>query len=133
MGAGFAARYHANLGTPWQRLQFATIDWMPTLLSFLLRLFLVAAGLLLAASLAVAFVLLLGLWGIRAAWAKLTGRPVAPFIIRIDPRAGFERMYRRAAQPGSPTPRADAIQPGRRRLGDVTDVEPRPPKPNQAR
>ena len=96
---------------------------MPTFLSFLFRLFLVAAGLLFAASLAVAAVLMLGVWGVRAAWAKLTGRPVVPFIIRINPRGGFERMYRRAGD-GSRTPRADAIQPGRK-LGDVTDVEPK--------
>jgi hypothetical protein len=96
---------------------------MPTLLSLLLRIFLVAAGLLFAASLAVAFTLMLGLWGVRAAWAKLTGRPVVPFMVRIDPRGGFERMYRRAEQ-GSRSPRADAVQPARN-IGDVTDVEPR--------
>ena len=99
---------------------------MPTLPSFLIRLFLVAAGLLFAASLAVAFVLMLGVWGVRAAWAKLTGRPVMPFIVRIDPRGGFERMYRKA-QPARPTPRADAVRPGRR-IGDVVDVEPREPR-----
>ena len=98
---------------------------MPTFMNFLLRLFLVAAGLLFAASLAVAAVLLLALWGIRAVWAKLTGQPVMPFIVGIDPRGGFERMYRRAQQ-GSRTPRADAIRPGRN-IGDVTDVEARPP------
>ena len=98
---------------------------MPTFMTFLLRLFLVAAGLLFAASMAVAAVLLLALWGLRAVWAKLTGRPVMPFIIGINPRSGFERMYRRAQQ-GSRTPRADAIRPGRN-IGDVTDVEARPP------
>ena len=100
---------------------------MPTLLTFLLRLVLVAAGLLFAVSLTVALVFMLGVWSVRAAWAKLTGRPVVPFIVRIDPRAGFERMYRRAEQ-GTRTPRADAVQPGRR-VGDVTDVEPRSQEP----
>lgn len=95
---------------------------MPTLLSFLIRLFLVAAGLLFAASLAVAVVLMLTLWGVRAAWAKLTGRPVMPFVVRIDPRGGFERMYRRAGQ-GSPTPRSSAVR--QRQAGDVTDVDPK--------
>jgi hypothetical protein len=99
---------------------------MPTLLSFLLRLFLVVAGLLFAASLAVAAVLMLAVWGVRAAWAKLTGRPVMPFVVRINPRGGFERMYRKV-QPESPTPRADAVQPGQR-TGDVVDVEPREPR-----
>jgi hypothetical protein len=95
---------------------------MPTLLSFLIRLFLVVAGLLFAASLAVAAVLLLGLWGVRAVWAKLTGRPVVPFVVRIDPRGGFGRMYRRAEQ-GSPTPRASGMR--QRQAGDVTDVDPK--------
>jgi hypothetical protein len=99
---------------------------MPTVLSFLFRLFLVAAGLLFAASLAVAAVLMLAVWGVRAAWAKLTGRPVTPFVVRINPRGGFERMYRRAEQ-GGPTPRADAVRPGQR-IGDVVDVEPREPR-----
>jgi hypothetical protein len=99
---------------------------MPTFLSFLLRVFLVAGGLLFAASLAVAVVLMAGVWGVRSAWAKLTGRPVMPFIMRIDPRAGFDRMYRRPPQ-ASRTPRADAVQP-QGKIGDVTDVEPRTPR-----
>jgi len=96
---------------------------MPTLLSFLVRVFLVAAGLLFAASLAAAALVMLVAWALRAGWAKLTGQPATPFIVRIDPRAGFRRMYRRAGEP-SRTPRADAVQPGRA-ADDVTDVEPR--------
>jgi len=99
---------------------------MPSFMTFLLRLFLLLAGLLFAASLAVAAVLMLAVWGLRAAWAKLTGKPVMPFIIRIDPRGGFEKMYRRGEQ-GSRTPRADAAQPVRAREG-VTDVEPKAPQ-----
>ena len=99
---------------------------MPTPMTFVLRLVLLAAGLLFAASLAVALVLMFCVWTLRAAWARLTGRPVMPFVVRIDPRGGFERMYRRAEQ-GSRTPRADAVQPGRK-IGDVTDVEPRSPE-----
>jgi len=98
---------------------------MPTFMTFLLRLFLLAAGLIFAASLAVAFMLMIGVWGVRAVWAKLTGRPVAPFIVRIDPRGGFERMYRRAGE-RSRTPRADSVPAGRN-IGDVTDVEPKAP------
>lgn len=96
---------------------------MATLMTFILRAFLLAAGLVFAASLAVAAVLMLAVWCLRAAWAKLTGRPVAPFIVRLDPRGGFERMYRRSPQ-GSRTPRADAVQP-RRAAGNVVDVEPK--------
>jgi hypothetical protein len=96
---------------------------MPTLVTFLLRAFLVLAGLVFAASLAFAFVLLLAVWALRAGWAKLTGRPVAPFVMHLYPRDGFEQMYRRAAQ-ASRTPRADAAAPIRR-AADVTDVEPK--------
>jgi hypothetical protein len=99
---------------------------MPTFMTFLLRIFLLAAGLVFAASLAVAAVLMLVAWSVRAGWAKLTGRPVPPFIVRIDPRGGFDRMYRRA-QRESATPRADAVRPGRA-VGDVTDVEPKAPR-----
>jgi hypothetical protein len=98
---------------------------MPTFMTFLLRLFLIAAGLLFAASMAVAAVLMLALWGVRAVWAKLTGRPIMPFIMGINPRSGFERMYRKAGQ-GSRKPRADAVRFARK-LGEVTDVEARPP------
>jgi hypothetical protein len=93
---------------------------MPTLVSFILRLVLLAAGLVFAASLAVVFVIVLTLWVLRAGWAKLTGRTVTPFVVRMHPRDGFA-MYRRTAE--SRTPRADAAPLGR--VGDVTDVEPK--------
>ena len=99
---------------------------MPTPLSFLIRLILLAAGLLFAASLALAFMLMLSVWMARAAWAKLTGRPVRPFIIRIDPRAGFERMYRGAGQ-GRATPRSGAGR-SRQHAADISDVVPRTPE-----
>ena len=88
-------------------------------MTFILRLVLFIAGLVFAASLAVAFLLLLLLWGLRAAWARLTGRPVSPFVMRINPRGGFDRMFRRAPQPGR--------APGSR-VDDVTDVEAKPPR-----
>lgn len=94
-------------------------------MTFILRLFLLVAGLLFAASLAVAAVLMLALWSVRAGWAKLTGKPVVPFIVRLDPRAGFDRMYRRAEPAASRTPKADAVRRGRP-ASDVTDVEARP-------
>lgn len=94
-------------------------------MNFLLRLFLLAAGLLFAASLAAAFVLMLALWSLRAGWARLTGRPVVALIVRLDPRTGFQRMYRRAGKGGAPRrPDGVALRP---KLADVTDVEPRPP------
>ena len=100
---------------------------MPTLVTFLLRLVLLAAGLVFAASLAAVVMLVVALWGIRYVWARLTGRPVSPFIVRIDPRAGFTRMYRRAGQ-GTAATQAQPVRPDRREICDVTDVEPKPPR-----
>ena len=99
---------------------------MPTVLSFLLRLLLLAAGLVFAASVLVVFVTLLALWGLRSAWARLTGRPVLPFAARMRPGQAFEEMMRRARRPdASRTPRADSAAGVPGRIGDVSDVEPR--------
>jgi hypothetical protein len=100
---------------------------MPLLISFLLRLVLVAAALAVAAALSVVFALLLCAWALRWAWARLTGRPVAPFAMRMAPGPAFDAMVRRARAPHeSRTPRADAAGPQRRApLADVTDVQPK--------
>jgi hypothetical protein len=98
---------------------------MQTILNFLLRLVLLAAGLVFAASLAVVFVFLLLLAGLRVGWARLTGRPTAPFVFRVDPRAGFGRVYR--AGRGTASPQHEPVRPARRDIGDVTDVQPKPP------
>ena len=99
---------------------------MPFLIHFLLRVLLLAFGLLAAAVVSVLFLLLLTAWLVRAAWARLSGRPVMPFGMRMGPRSVFDEMMRRAPQrPASRTPRADAAAVGRGRLGDVTDVQPK--------
>jgi hypothetical protein len=96
---------------------------MPLLLGLVFRVFAVLAGLVFAASLALAFVLVLTLWALRAGWARITGKPVSPFTVRIDPLGGFGRVVR-GREPGSRTPRADAVG-GRLRTAEVTDVEPK--------
>jgi hypothetical protein len=98
---------------------------MTALLNFILRIVLLAAGLVLAASMAAGFVLMLTIWGVRTAWFRLTGRPATPFIIRIDPRRGFERMYRRSDKTGRRKPHSGFVRPARN--VDVTDVEPKAP------
>ena len=87
---------------------------MPSFMTFLLRVFLLFAGLLFAASLAVVAMLALALWVVRAAWAKLTGKPATPFIVRANPRRGFERIY----------PKPQQRSPSH---ADITDVEPKTP------
>ena len=101
---------------------------MPLLLSYVLglalRVVLVGAGLVFAAGLGVMFLVLLALWLLRALWARVTGKAVAPFIVRMRPREGFDRVFRHAGDPGSRTPRADAVRAGRG-VGGVTDVDPK--------
>jgi hypothetical protein len=95
-------------------------------MNLLLRVVLVLAGLVFAASLAAAGAVMLALWGARAAWARLTGRPVAPFVVRMRPSGAFSAfggMMARAPH-GSRTPRADALGA---RTADVSDVEPKRP------
>lgn len=100
---------------------------MQTLFTLLVRLVLLAAGLVVAASLLVVMALVAAAWGLRYAWARLTGRPVMPFVVRVDPFAGFGRVYRGQGQGGAraqPKP----VHPGERVIGDVTDVEPKGPR-----
>lgn len=91
---------------------------MPTLFAFLIRVLIVAAGLVLAASVLVAAAVGAVLWGLHAAWARLTGRPVRPFIVRMRRAPAFRWP---AEHP--------AAAPQRRRMpaGDVVDVEPKSP------
>ncbi len=105
------------------------------MLNFLLRLVLFFLGLLFAASLAVAVLLLAVGWGLRYGWARLTGQPVQPWVMRFDPRHGFDR-FRAAARPAEPTAADVAAARARgqaadspvrlRHPGRVTDVEARP-------
>ena len=55
----------------------------------------------------------------------VTGRPVTPFIFRMDPRAGFGRVYPGA---GRAAPAQEAIRPGRPPIADITDVVPKEPQ-----
>lgn len=81
----------------------------------LLRLVLVAAALVLVASLIAALALLALGWALRAAWARLTGRPVTPWVNRFDLGQQFGNVMRRA--PGAAVHRPAAT--------DITDVEVR--------
>lgn len=94
---------------------------MQTLLNFLIRLLVLSAGLVVATGLLAVVVLFAAFWGLGSVWARLTGRPVTPFVMRVDPRAGFGRMHRTAADP-APVRREGGD------LGDVTDVEAKPPR-----
>jgi hypothetical protein len=89
---------------------------------FLARAVLLLAGLVFAASLLVVVMLLATVWLLRAGWARLTGKPITPWVMRVDPRAGWQRATRSsrfgAGGPGGPLTPQQRSAPG-----DVTDVE----------
>jgi hypothetical protein len=95
---------------------------MQTVFNFLIRVLLLAAGLVFAASLALMALVLLALWGVRAVWCKLTGQPINPFVVRMRPGAGFGTVFRPRQ---SPPADARPTKPGRVGMDDVTDVEPK--------
>jgi hypothetical protein len=61
---------------------------------------------------------LMVLWGVRALWCKLTGRPINPFVMRMNPRAGFDQVFRQAERGSSSAHKTRAGG-----MDDVTDVE----------
>ncbi|WP_256229043.1 hypothetical protein [Variovorax sp. YR750] len=112
-------------------------------MNFVIRVILLLLGLVFAASLAVAVMLLAAVWGVRYAWGRLTGKPVTPWMAsmggRFNPRSGFDR-FRNAAQPAEPTAadvanaraRGESVERPVRIRGsasDVTDVSPKSVSP----
>jgi hypothetical protein len=89
-------------------------------MKYFIRFLLTIAGLIFAASLALVLLVFLWVWLVRSLWLKLTGRSHTPFTMPINPREGFEQMFRRA-----PRGAVDPAKPSRRSLDDVTDVEPK--------
>jgi hypothetical protein len=104
---------------------------MDTVIQFLVRVVMFAAGMLLALGLLMLGLVLLALWGLRSLWARATGQAFSPFVMRMDPRTGFMRMYRRgaeAARTQRPTTEGGSHMraSGRlHRLHEVTDVQPK--------
>jgi hypothetical protein len=83
-----------------------------TVFGLLLRVLLLGVGLVFLAGVLMVTALLLGVWGLRALWARLSGRPVQPLAFTILRRAQWQRFYR----PGAAQTARDA---------DVIDVESR--------
>lgn len=108
-------------------------DLVAGVVRWTLRLLVVALGLVVFLSLLCAAALLAVVWSLRAVWARVTGRPVMPWAMRMDPRTGWSTVYRstarwsaRSAAAGTNDEPAPAVRarelPGAR---DVSDVEPR--------
>jgi len=112
-------------------------DLLAGLARFVVRLLLLAVGLVFFLSLLAAGLVLALAWGLRLLWARLTGRPATPWAARIDPRTAWNTVYRS----GGRWSRADAASPGASEARpqtpvhlrplpgaeDVTDVQPREP------
>ncbi len=83
------------------------------MMRFLLRVALLVAGMIFLVSLLVAALLMLALWWLRSLWARLNGRPVAPWTFKVDRQAVWDRFYRAPGR-GPASQRDDS---------DVIDVE----------
>ena len=94
-----------------------------TIVRWSLRLIVIAMGAVLFLSLLVAVGVLAMAWSLRALWARLTGRPVTPWVMRMDPRHGFNTVYRSTARWTAHT--AEQARHRANRPRDVTDVQPR--------
>lgn len=91
---------------------------------WVLRLVVFAMGVVLFLSLVAAAAVLALVWGARALWARLTGKPVMPWTMRMDPRTGWSTVYRSTARwtaQASPEHRRGEAGGAR----DITDVVPR--------
>ena len=94
------------------------------LMRWVFRILLCAAGLIFAASILVFLTVFAMLWGLRAVWARLTGQPITPWMPRMTPRDGWEKVFK-TGQPGNANSAADNPSAARKRdtLKDVTDVD----------
>ena len=101
-------------------------DLLTGLVRLVLRLIVVATGVVVFLSVLAAAAVLALVWGARALWARLTGRPVTPWAMRMDPRAGWSSVYRGAAQQEESHSVPRGARGGMLRPAtDVTDVQPR--------
>ncbi|MCF8160829.1 MAG: hypothetical protein K9J76_08995 [Polaromonas sp.] len=98
-------------------------NFLKQLLRWVLRLGLLAAALIFLASLLLAASLVLTLWLMRALWAKLTGRPVQPWVFKMHRADLWQRAYR-ATAPGDSRGAApmDVIDAEVKDVTDVTDA-----------
>lgn len=90
-----------------------------TILSTMVRLVALLAGLVFVASVLTAALFVLAVWLVRALWARLTGQPVQAWTFQVNRQAVWSRFYR---PPGS------AHKP-QRDDSNVIDVEPKEIKP----
>lgn len=103
-------------------------EMIASLARFIVRVVLVVAAAVFAAALLVALLVFVSFWLLRAGWARLMGRPVAPFIMRMNPRDGFGHVFRAGQGMRSEAGPVPPEPPGRHQIADITDVEPKEPR-----
>ncbi|HSO45585.1 MAG TPA: hypothetical protein VLQ47_08690 [Rhodoferax sp.] len=99
-------------------------DFFRQVTSWVVRLGVLLAALIFMASLLFAAGLLLALWLMRALWAKLSGRPVQPWVFRMHRADMWQRAYRGASSDGRGKAPVDVIDA---EVKDITDVEEKRP------
>lgn len=106
-------------------------ELLATMVSWTLRIVMVLAGLVFFVSLMVVAAIAAMLWAVRLLWAKMTGKPVAPFAFKMNPATGWTTVYRSTARwsanKGGRAAESASNAAGMRSavVIDVTDVEPR--------
>ncbi len=75
---------------------------LKTIPGLLRRALFLLLGLGVALGLLVVALLLLAFWGLRALWARLTGRPVQPLLFTVLRKASWQRVYPSGARPAAP-------------------------------
>lgn len=98
-------------------------EFVRSMLGFVLRLGLLLAGLVFFASVLSVGLLLLALWLLRALWAKVTGRPVQPWVFQMNRRPPWQQAQQGSS--GRAPSSADVIDAEVRDVSVVTDVEPK--------
>lgn len=73
-------------------------------------------------------------WAVARLWARVTGKPVKPWVFQFNPQASFRKAYSNVYEKASGAPRANKGEhgpaanraPGRlHKPDDVTDVTPK--------
>ena len=111
-------------------------DFATTATRWAVRIMLMLVGLVFFLCLLAVAALIAAAWGVRALWAKLTGRPVVPMSFgSMSPFAGWQTVYRSGAEwmaqsAGDADVKKDQREARSRRgvlpgNGEVTDVQPR--------
>lgn len=108
-------------------------DFVTVAVRWSVRIFLLIAATVFFLSLLAAACVLALAWGVRALWARLTGRPVTPWVMGVNPAAAWSSVYRSRpvwTGPGGPAAETGAAGAGRRGgilrgSDDVVDVQPR--------